>query len=245
MSDLQVLIAGAGPTGLTLACDLARRGVAVRVIDQAPGPFPGSRAKGVTPRTAEVLDDLGLAQEAARTATPVVMRHYGRDGTFTDQRPASYWQTSPAEPHPQLLLPQWRTEAILRSLLGRLGVTVEYATRLIRFEQDGKSGATVRLFDIFRGSHFTLVGFGQSSRSSLDAVRDAWPGPLRTCLIAEAGTLTDADGHAADGYGVTGEAMVLVRPDGHLALTVEAHDTVTVLTYLEALKRLPPGRLLS
>ncbi|WP_225292703.1 hypothetical protein [Nonomuraea aurantiaca] len=86
------------------------------------------------------------------------------------------------------------------------------------------------------------MGFGLSSRSPLDAVRDAWPGPLRTCLIAEAGTLTDDNGHAADAYGITGEAMVLVRPDGHLALTVEAHESAAVLNYLEALKALPPGR---
>ncbi|MEV4019836.1 FAD-dependent monooxygenase [Nonomuraea angiospora] len=137
MTAAQVLVVGAGPTGLTLACDLARRGVAVRIIDQAPGPFPGSRAKGLTPRTVEVFDDLGIAEEATRASTPVVMRHHGRDGTFIDQRPDSYWRTSPAEPHPQLLLPQWRTEAILRSSLSRLGVTVEYGTRLAGFEQDG------------------------------------------------------------------------------------------------------------
>lgn len=67
------------------------------------------------PRRLTALAGAGTGQARAR--------HYGRDGAFTDQRPAPYWQTSPAEPHPQLLLPQWRTEAILRSLLGRLGLT--------------------------------------------------------------------------------------------------------------------------
>jgi choline dehydrogenase-like flavoprotein len=58
-----VLVVGAGPTGLTLACDLARRGVAVRIVDRAP-EFPrGSRGKGLSPRSLEVLDDLGLIDQ--------------------------------------------------------------------------------------------------------------------------------------------------------------------------------------
>jgi 2-polyprenyl-6-methoxyphenol hydroxylase-like FAD-dependent oxidoreductase len=58
----QVLIVGAGPTGLALACDLARRGVGVRILDKAGEYFTGSRGKAVSPRTLEVLDDLGVAQ---------------------------------------------------------------------------------------------------------------------------------------------------------------------------------------
>jgi len=46
-----VLIAGAGPTGLTLALDLARRGIPVRLIEAATEPFEGSRGKGIQPRT--------------------------------------------------------------------------------------------------------------------------------------------------------------------------------------------------
>ncbi|MEU9004762.1 FAD-dependent monooxygenase, partial [Streptomyces sp. NPDC048551] len=50
-----VLIAGSGPTGLTLACDLALRGLAVRVLDQRPGPHRESRGKGLTPEGLEAL----------------------------------------------------------------------------------------------------------------------------------------------------------------------------------------------
>ena len=60
MTQTDVLVVGAGPTGLTLACDLARRGVAVRIIDQAPQFPSGSRGKGLSPRSLEVLDDLGV-----------------------------------------------------------------------------------------------------------------------------------------------------------------------------------------
>ena len=60
MKDVDVLIAGAGPTGLTLACELARRGVDLRIVDRADRFFGGSRADGIQPRTMEVFADLGM-----------------------------------------------------------------------------------------------------------------------------------------------------------------------------------------
>ena len=53
-SRTPVLIVGAGPTGLTLACDLARRGVTHRLIEAVPAPARSSRAKGLQPRTLEL-----------------------------------------------------------------------------------------------------------------------------------------------------------------------------------------------
>ena len=62
-STTAILIAGAGPTGLTLACELARRSVPFRLVDAAPAPFNGSRGKGLQPRTLEVFDDIGIVQD--------------------------------------------------------------------------------------------------------------------------------------------------------------------------------------
>ena len=59
-SETNVLIAGAGPTGLTLAIVLRRYGIAVRIIEKAPEFSIGSRGKGVQPRSLEVFDDLGV-----------------------------------------------------------------------------------------------------------------------------------------------------------------------------------------
>jgi 2-polyprenyl-6-methoxyphenol hydroxylase-like FAD-dependent oxidoreductase len=67
MSDTPVLIVGAGPTGLTLGIDLARRGVPALVVEREDGLFPGSRGKGLQPRTMEVFDDLGVL-DAIRAA---------------------------------------------------------------------------------------------------------------------------------------------------------------------------------
>lgn len=57
---VDVLICGAGAAGLTLAIDLARRGITLRLIEKSPQPFHGSRGKGIQPRSQEVFEDLGV-----------------------------------------------------------------------------------------------------------------------------------------------------------------------------------------
>src|SRR2546426_10766271 len=62
--DTDVLVVGAGPTGLMLANQLARRGVRVRIIDRHAGPARESRALGVQARTLEIYSHLGIADQA-------------------------------------------------------------------------------------------------------------------------------------------------------------------------------------
>src|SRR2546429_8464441 len=62
--DTDVLIVGAGPTGLMLANQLARRGVRMRIIDRHAGPARESQALGVQARTLEIYSHLGLADQA-------------------------------------------------------------------------------------------------------------------------------------------------------------------------------------
>src|SRR5947208_13133273 len=80
-TDPEVLVIGAGHAGLTLAIDLLRRGAAVRIVSAASGGFPGSRAKGVQPRTQEVFDDLGVLDDVASHATtyPSTGVHQGKE----------------------------------------------------------------------------------------------------------------------------------------------------------------------
>lgn len=59
-STVDVLISGAGAAGLTLAIELARRGVSFRLIEKLNDPFRGSRGKGIQPRSQEVFEDLGI-----------------------------------------------------------------------------------------------------------------------------------------------------------------------------------------
>lgn len=138
MSDpIDVLIVGAGPAGLTLACDLQRRGVPHRVVDAAPGTFPGSRAKGIQPRTLEVLADFGALAPIHDHATlyPRLGLHLGpitipkvmyREHPVTDDVP--YPNT--------LLVAQHDTDRILLERLRELGGEVEHATRLTTLTTD-------------------------------------------------------------------------------------------------------------
>jgi 2-polyprenyl-6-methoxyphenol hydroxylase-like FAD-dependent oxidoreductase len=139
-----VLIVGAGPTGLTLACELARSGVSFRLIEAAPGPQPGSRGKGIQPRTLEVFDDLGLVDRVianGRMAMP--MRSTAPDGQVTlgGAEPSG---GRPGIPYPaSLITPEWRTEEALRLRLAELGGAVEFGTALDRFEQSDESVSAV------------------------------------------------------------------------------------------------------
>jgi 2-polyprenyl-6-methoxyphenol hydroxylase-like FAD-dependent oxidoreductase len=120
MYETTVLIAGAGPTGLTLALDLARRGIAFRLVEAAKTPFEGSRGKGIRPRTLEIFDALGVVDSilAAGAPYPKFRTHLGpfslRAGSLAVRKPPTE-----SVPYPNLwMVPQARTEAILRERLG-------------------------------------------------------------------------------------------------------------------------------
>jgi 2-polyprenyl-6-methoxyphenol hydroxylase-like FAD-dependent oxidoreductase len=134
MTDTTVLIVGAGPTGLTVACELARRGVAFRIIDASAGPQRGSRGKGIQPRTLEVLDDLGIVDRVlanGRLAMPI--RQIGPDGSVREVDAVTF-RDRPDIPYPATLItPEWRIEEALRELLGTLGGRVEFGTALESF----------------------------------------------------------------------------------------------------------------
>ena len=144
---LTVLIVGAGPTGLTLACELARRGVAFRLIEAAPGPQPGSRGKGLQPRTLEVFDDLGIVDRVltnGRMAMPI--HSTGPDGKVSISGTDTLGER-PDVPYPTtLLIPQWRVEEALRLRLTEFGGAVEFGTELESFTQSdaGVSAVLVR-----------------------------------------------------------------------------------------------------
>jgi len=143
-----VLIVGSGPTGLTLACDLARRGIGVRIIEKSPHFPRSSRAKGPNPRSLEVFADLGVADRIIAAGGAIrVMRKY-RDGqVITDTDPHQGTAPTPGAPYDRgTLIPQWRLEEILRHRLAEYGVRVELDAELVEFTQDD-AGVTARLAD--------------------------------------------------------------------------------------------------
>ena len=134
--DTDVLIVGAGPTGLMLANQLARRGVRIRIIDRHAGPARESRALGVQARTLEIYSHLGIADRAValgkkadgavlwaegRRAARVPLGDIGRD----------------VSPYPYLLvLGQDDNERLLGDALRARGLGVEWNTELVGLAQD-------------------------------------------------------------------------------------------------------------
>jgi 2-polyprenyl-6-methoxyphenol hydroxylase-like FAD-dependent oxidoreductase len=126
-----VLIIGAGPTGLVLAIELARRGVSCRIIEKRPERSIRSKALAIHARTLELFDLLGLANA-------FVQRGYTSPGfslTANARKPlrATLHQLDSAFPF-VLILPQAETEALLEAHLNKLGVQIERGTELTGFE---------------------------------------------------------------------------------------------------------------
>jgi len=135
---LDVLICGAGAAGLTLAIELARRGVSFRLLEKMNEPFRGSRGKGIQPRTQEIFEDLGILDRvvvAGGTYPP--QREYRDDGSYVDSDVVERASPTPAEPYRlPLLVPQFLTESVMRERLAELGHRVDYGCELVGLEQD-------------------------------------------------------------------------------------------------------------
>ena len=138
-----VLIAGAGFAGLVLACDLARRGIAHRIVDINPAPpdhRAGSRGKGIQPRTLEVYDDLGVigaVQAAGGPYCPAMAWDGPRQLGPAKFHRIERREPSPDVPYPSMwMLPQPRALEILRARLEQFGGGVEFGVKLTNFSQD-------------------------------------------------------------------------------------------------------------
>jgi 2-polyprenyl-6-methoxyphenol hydroxylase-like FAD-dependent oxidoreductase len=132
---MPVLVAGAGPTGLTMAVELARHGVIPRVIDAAVTPPPDtSRALAVQVRTLELFDMMGVIDEAiARGLTMQGLNFVSQNGHRTHV-PIADFTLALDSPYPSpLMLPQAETERILAERATSLGVTIERGVALESF----------------------------------------------------------------------------------------------------------------
>jgi 2-polyprenyl-6-methoxyphenol hydroxylase-like FAD-dependent oxidoreductase len=139
------LIAGAGPTGLTLALRLARHGVPVRIIDKASGPGQTSRAMVLQARTLEFYQQLGLADAVVARGIRVETAHFrehGHEVATLSLRDVG----AGTSPYPfALSFPQDDHERFLVDQLAAHGVRVEWGTALQEFkERDGDIRAALR-----------------------------------------------------------------------------------------------------
>jgi len=133
----QVLIVGAGPTGLVLALWLTRLGVRVRIIDRNAGPGETSRAFAVQARTLELYDQIGLAEAAVRRGRRLSAVNVHERTKAVARIPLGDFGRG-LSPFPYILiLLQDKHEKLLIEPLAEAGVEVERNTELIGFEDDG------------------------------------------------------------------------------------------------------------
>ncbi len=141
ITPMNILIAGAGPTGLTAAIELTRRGHSPRIIDRKDAPSPLSRAVGINARSLELLEPSGVSEaliaRGIKVQRPQIYEGDSIIGTIhMDRLPHRY--------NFLLALPQNETEEIMRDALHALGGNVEYGHALtgLRIE-NGKAHVTI------------------------------------------------------------------------------------------------------
>ncbi len=144
-ADHDVIICGAGPAGLILAIDLARRNIEFLLIDKAPQPFTGSRGKGIQPRSQEVFEDLGVLDRIVASGGRYPVQRLHTDSGRVDRAVVVMPDPTPAEPYQiPLLVPQFLTESRLRERLAELGHAPWYDHHLVGFDQDA-DGVSARI----------------------------------------------------------------------------------------------------
>jgi 2-polyprenyl-6-methoxyphenol hydroxylase-like FAD-dependent oxidoreductase len=131
-----VLIVGAGPTGLTLAHELLRRGVQIRLVDKAPAASQNTKALGVWPRTLELFAraDAGIVDEMLTQGVKTPSFHVWSDGHLLVHLDFAHRLTGSSYPF-ALMIPQAETEAILTQHVLELGGTIERGTELLSLTQ--------------------------------------------------------------------------------------------------------------
>src|SRR5947207_1651494 len=135
-TDTDVLVVGAGPTGLMLANQLGRRGVRARIIDRHTGPSLQTRALGVQARTLEIYTHLGIVERALELGKRATGANIWVQGRRAARLPLGDIGRD-LSPYPFLLiLGQDDNERLLGDVLCKQGMAVDWSTELVGLAQD-------------------------------------------------------------------------------------------------------------
>ena len=171
VTHTDILIVGAGPVGLTAACELARHGVRARIVERLDEPSTHSRAAAVQPRTLESLEPLGLPDELVSRGSP--QRTFdvwgGRDGT----RHLARFDMADISSRYRFVLdiPQSETEAVLRGCADRLGVAVERGVAVDSLRDEGDQ--VVAVLKSVAGTEEVTAGWVLGADGASSVVRHA------------------------------------------------------------------------
>jgi len=203
----QVLVVGAGPTGLTLAAQLLARGICARIIDKSEGPATQSRALGIQARTLELLDTMGLADAFIDQGHRVRrLRWYAGHRNLLDLDLARNGSRFGYTLH----LPQSQTETLLRARVRELGGHIEQGTGLVRLTERGDAvDATVtdaagREIEVRAGYVVGCDGAHSRVRREIGFLFEGQPYP-QDWLLADV---------ALDGAGTDDAVHAFFRPNG-------------------------------
>lgn len=177
--DDGVLIAGAGPTGMMLAAELALAGVDVAVLERRPRPeIDGSRSGGLHARTIEIFDQRGVAERFVGEGQKHRVAPFAEAMLDVGDLPTRHPYT--------LALWQQHIERIMREWVGELGVSIHYGQEATGFTQDGE-GVEVELAGggSARGAYLVGCDGGRSAVRKAAGIEFAGWGPSRSALIAE------------------------------------------------------------
>ncbi len=207
MKTFDCLIVGAGPVGLTMACELTTFGMDVCIIEQLPEPVIRTKAAVVWSKTAEFFEQMGLGQAFVDAGFAC----YGVSVFVDGQRVGHLELESPESRFDSaLMIPQHKTEAILRDHLRQLGVEVTMASKLASLEQSEdqvtthlESGATIR-------SRW-VVGCDGAHSGVRHALNLAFDGEALTSQWIVADLFLD-------GLPINDEMLIFAGNDGPLAL---------------------------
>lgn len=167
-ASADVLVVGAGPVGLLLACELQRLGVDHLLVEKAPERAYFCKAMGVTPRTLEIFEALGVVEQAIDAGVWLNGMTAFENGVETES------QDPPFEglPYGFLALPQYETERILESCLYRHGGSVQRGMTLANFT-NAPEAIEARVMDVAGAVHSIRCRWLVGCDGARSAVRKA------------------------------------------------------------------------
>lgn len=227
-SHTEVLVIGAGPTGLFCAGELARHGVRARIIDASPAPHTQTRATGIQPAALEVLQRAGVVEPFLDEGVPVkglrVLDRERREAFVTAPPPMH-------TPYPfSRSMPQWRTEEIFAQRLAGFGIEVERGVTA-REIAVSDSGARVHCVDqagrelVVHADY--LVGAGGAHSAVRGALHERLEGITypRRYLVADVRTAGVHGGNLLTvAISAVGMLMAVELPAGRTLLVMDLPD---------------------
>ncbi|MCP2295213.1 3-(3-hydroxy-phenyl)propionate hydroxylase [Nocardia amikacinitolerans] len=222
MDTTDVVIAGAGPTGLMLACELRILGLEVALLDALPARTGESRAGGIHARTMEILDQRGMLDGVLTQGRPLQAGHFaGIPLDFSDF----------ATRYPfTLVLPQSLIERELERRAAELGATVAWDSPVLGFRRDD-SGVEVEIGGAqgvrrLRAAYLVGCDGGRSAVRKLAGIEFAGTDATMTGMLAD---VELAEPPAEPFFGRrrgAGDYSVVELQPGWYRLIVQRHDRV-------------------